>query len=172
MTLDEPASPQGDTVHGPVLLDRLERILRAARVEPAPLPEQRRDEDLVQPDGDYEQAAHTNRLGERPLELRSKRAERGVRGRGPRDNQQTKATAGKHVVENRRDSAAHGVSNHCFSDGFPNRDADDRSPIAGVSLCAIDGQGAAGNAPSALPQPVKVGRATQTGIPAHQTVRR
>lgn len=107
------------------------------------------------------------RLGERPLEFAAERAERRVGGGRPRDDENTEATAGKGLAKNRRQTAADGIANHCFPDGFPDRDPGDRGAIARQSFGPIDGQDAGRDAPPALPQPVEFGRASQAGVPAH-----
>ncbi len=106
-------------------------------------------------------------LRKRSLEVAPERAERSVGRRGPRDDEETKAPAGERVVKNRRETAADRIPNHSFSDGLPDRYADDRRAIGGQGICPVDGQGAGRDAPAALPQPVEIGCATQTGIPAH-----
>lgn len=107
------------------------------------------------------------RLGERPLEFATERAEGGVGGGRPRDDENTEATACKGLAKNRRQTAADGIANHCFPDGFPDRDAGDRGTIARQSVGPINGQDAGRDAPPTLAQPVEIGRASQTGVPAH-----
>jgi hypothetical protein len=106
-------------------------------------------------------------LGERPLEIATEHMKRGVGSCGPRHDEETKTTAGEGLVENRRHPTADHITNHCFSNGLPDRDSDDRRAIAREGISPVNGQGAGRDAPAALSQPVEIGCATQTGIPAH-----